>query len=132
MPNVLKLPLDRSLYTMLVEFNELYGMAEEEREIALKSPHIDRILATHKEHPFNLVLVELFVTDFMLGLIHKMNVPFIGFVTCALPSYYYDIINLPDFPSYVPFGFSGFSWDMNFYERTINWIAGKSIKYLYR
>lgn len=117
---------------MHMELYELYNFAEMEREAALRSPYMDHILATHKEQPFDVVLVELFITDFMLGLIHQLNVPFIGFSTCALPSYYYDIINQPDIPSYIPFAFSGFSWDMNIYERTINWITTKSMKLLYR
>lgn len=111
---------------------ELYGVAEIERNCALKSPQIDRILEIHRNQPFDIVIVEQFITDFYLGLIHKLNVPFIGFSTCALPSYYYDHINLPDTPSHVPFGFSGFSWDMNLYERTINLLATKLEKWLYR
>lgn len=78
------------------------------------------------------VLVEQFITEFFLGLIHKLNVPFIGFSTCALPPQYYDQINLPDMPSYVPFAFSDHSWDMNLYERTVNWLTVKSWKLLYK
>lgn len=117
---------------MHMEFIELYNLAEIEREAAFNSPHIDRILQQHHEEPFDIVLVELFLSDFMLGLIHKLNLPFIGFSTCALPQFYYDRIALPDFPSYVPFAFSEFSWRMNFYERTINWLTVKLQKALYR
>lgn len=117
---------------MYAEMWELYNLAEIERELALKSLQIDRILAIHREQPFDIVLAEQFIADFFLGLIYKLNIPFIGFSTCALPAYYYDQINLPDFPSYIPFAFSGFSWEMNFYERTINWIAVKSMKLLYK
>lgn len=124
--------MDRSLFTMHAEMRELYNLAEIERDLALKSPRIDDILAMHREQPFDIVLTEQFISDFFLGLIHKLNVPFIGFSTCALPSYYYDQINLPDFPSFIPFGFSGFSWDMNFYDRTINWLIVKSTKLLYK
>lgn len=114
------------------EFTELYNLAEIEREAALNSPHIDHILQQHKSNPFDLVLVELFLSDCMMGLIYKLNVPFIGFSTLALPSYYYDQIGLPDIPSSIPFAFSGFSWKMNFYERTINWLTVKLQKALYR
>lgn len=117
---------------MIREMNELYEVAEIERNFALKSPQIDRILDMHRQQPFDIVLVEQFITDFYLGLIHKLNVPFIGFSTCALPPYFYDHINLPDTPSHVPFAFSGFDWNMNLYERTINWIATKSVKLIYR
>lgn len=118
---------------MHIEFVwELYKYAEFERDLALKSPHIDRILDAHQEQPFDIVLLEQFFIDFYLGIVHKMNVPFIGFSTCSLPQYYYDQISLPDVPSYVPFAFSEFSWDMNLYERTINWLTVKSFKQFFR
>lgn len=128
-----QLPFDRSLLTMHIEFVwELYQYAEMEREHALKSSHIDRILEEHRKQPFDLVLLEQFIIDFYLGLVHKLNVPFIGFSTCALPSYYYDQISLPDLPSSVPFAFSEFSWDMTLYERIINWLTVKSFKQFFR
>lgn len=118
---------------MFREMIELYGIAEIERGFALKSSKIDQILEIHRKQPFDVVIVEQFISDFYLGLIHQLNgVPFIGFSTCALPSYFYDQINLPDIPSYVPFGFSGFSWEMDLYERTINWLTVKSMKLIYR
>lgn len=124
--------LDRSILTMHAELFGLYQFAEIERESVLKSPHIDSILAAHRQEPFDLVIVEQFITDVYMGLIHKLNVPFIGFSTCALPSYYYNYVNLPDTPSYVPFAFSSHSWDMNWYERTVNWFTTKSMKFVYK
>lgn len=126
------MPLDRSIYTLHAEQLELYQYAEMERELALKSPVIDRILEAHQEQPFDIVLMEKFITDFFLGLVYKLDVPFIGFSTCSLPSYYYDRISLPEFPSYVPFAFSEFAGEMNLYERTINWLSSKSWKFFYR
>lgn len=117
---------------MHAELLELYDLAELERDFALNSPQIDRILDVHHKQPFDIVLVEQFITEFYLGLIHKLNVPFIGFSTCALPPQYYDPINLPDLPSYVPFAFSAHSWIMNLYERTVNWLTVKSWKFLYK
>lgn len=128
-----QLPFDRNILTMHIEFVwELYQYAELEREHALKSPHIDRILEAHRQQPFDIILLEQFIIDFYLGLVHKMNVPFIGFSTCALPSYYYDQIGLHDLPSFVPFAFSEYSWNMNLYERIINWLTVKSFKQFFR
>lgn len=120
------------MYTVYREYRELYEYADLERSAVLKSPHIDTILATHKVDPFDVVLVELFLADFMFGLIHQLGVPFIGFSTCALPPYYYDIVDQPDIPSYVPFAFSANSWDMGSLRRTINWVETKAMKYLFR
>lgn len=126
------MPLDRSFYTMHAELLELYEFAELERELVLKSSAIERILQAHQAEPFDIVLMEQFITDFFLGLVYKLNVPFIGFSTCSLPSYFYDRISLPDFPSYVPFAFSEFTWEMNLYERIVNWLTFKSYNLLYR
>lgn len=117
---------------MTAELFELYNFAEMEREFALKSPAIDQILNAHREQPFDIILVEQFISDFYMGLIHKLNAPFIGFSTCSLPPYYYDQISLPAFPSYVPFAFSEFSWNMNLYERTVNWLSVKLWKFLFK
>lgn len=118
---------------MHLEFgHELYGIAEMERENALKSPQIDRILEAHREQPFDLVLYEQFITDFYLGLVYKLNVPFIGFSSCALPPYFYDVINQPDLPSFIPFVFGEFDWNMSLYQRIVNWFSVKAHKMLYR
>lgn len=117
---------------MQAEQLELYKYAEMERELALKSPAIDRILEAHHDQKFDIVLMEKFISDFYLGLVYKLNVPFIGFSTCSLPSYYYDEVDLPDLPSVVPFAFSEYTFEMNLYERTINWLVTKSWKLFYR
>lgn len=127
-----QLPLERSIYTMHAELLELYYYAELERELALNSSAIDQILEAHREQPFDIVLMEQFITDFLMGLIYKLNVPFIGFSTCSLPSYYYNRINLPDFPSFVPFAFADHTWDMNFIERTVNWLTVKTWNLFFR
>lgn len=117
---------------MHIEFLELYNLAEKERNAVLNSPHIDRILDEHDQNPFDVVLTELFLSDFALGLIFKLNVPFIGFSSCALPQFFYDRVSMPDVPAYIPFAFSGFSFKMNFSERIINWLTVKLQKFLFR
>lgn len=117
---------------MIAELYELYTLAELERDLALNSPQIDRILEAHREQPFDIVLVEQFITDFFFGIIHNINVPFIGFSTCALPPQYYNQINLPDMPSHVPFAFSSHSWVMSTYERTLNWLTVQLWKFFYK
>lgn len=94
----------------------------------LNLPHIDRILDENDQNPFDVVLTELFLPDFALGLIHKLNVPFIRFSWCALPQFIYDRVSMPDIPAYIPFAFSGFSFKMNFSERIINWLTAKLIR----
>lgn len=105
---------------MHIEFFELYNLAENERNTVLNSLHINRILDEHNQNLFDVVLTELFVSDFALGLIYKLNLPFIGFSSCALPQFFYDRVRMPDISAYIPFAFSGFSFKMDFSERIIN------------
>lgn len=116
---------------MHVEFLKLYNLAEKERNAVLNSPHIDRILNEHDRIPFDVVLTELFLSDFALGLIYKLNVPFIGFSSCALPQFFYDRVSMPDIPAYIPFAFSGFSFKMDFSERMMNWLTVNLQKFLF-
>lgn len=46
--------------------------------------------------------------------------------------WHYDRVGLPDFPSYIPSEFVGFSPHMNFYERFTNWMIVKLTKIGYR
>lgn len=49
-----QLPLDRSIFTMHAELWELYNLAELERDLALNSPQIDRVLEIHREQPYDI------------------------------------------------------------------------------
>lgn len=97
----------------------------------LNSSLIDRILAEHDQNLFDFVLTELFLSDFALGLIYKLNVPFIGFSSGALPQFFYDRASILDMPTYISFAFSGFLFKMNFSERIINWLTVKLQKHLF-
>lgn len=68
-------------------------------QAALSSSIIDDILQTHKENPFDLVVTEIFDTECMLGVIHKMNVTYIGLTSCGLMPYHFDRVATPDTPS---------------------------------
>lgn len=96
------------------------------------SDSIDNILRLHKEQPFDLVITELFDSDCMLGVIYKMNVPYVGLSSCVMLPWLYDRIGLPDIPSYLPSEFVGYTDTMTFEERFISWLITKSVKLLYR
>lgn len=86
----------------------------------------------HRQKPFDVVLVEFFETDCALGIVDQLNIPHIGMSSCSLFTWYYDRINLPDIPSYVPSGFLDHSYNMTWIERAKNWIIFKTTKILYR
>jgi len=98
----------------------------------LSSSIIDDLLQTHKSNPFDLVITEIFATECMLGVIHKMNVPYVGLASCGLFPYQFDRVALPDTPSYITSIYVGFTDEMSFNERLVNWITMKTMKLMYR
>lgn len=87
------------MYTIVHEFYELAAEGELVCRAALNSSLIDDILQTHKNNPFDLVITEIFNTECMLGVIHKMNVPYVGLTSCGLMPYHFDRVAMPDTPS---------------------------------
>lgn len=87
------------MYTIIQEFYELAAEGAMTCQAALNSSIIDHILRTHKSNPFDLVVTEIFATECMLGVIHKMNVPYVGLTSCGLMPYHFDRVAMPDTPS---------------------------------
>lgn len=117
---------------MYHEFYTLFELADVNCRDAYGSQHIDTILKMHRQQPFDIAMVEMFDTDCALGLVDVLNIPHIGLSSCAMFPWYYDRINLPDWPSYVPSGFLDHSHNMNWMERTKNWFIFKTMKMLFR
>lgn len=115
-----------------MEFINLKQWAVPICEFALQSKALDKILDLHNAKPFDLIAMEMFNTDCMMGTIHKMAIPFVSISSCALMPWHYDRIGLPDIPSYLGSEFSGFSHKMTFSERMNNWISINAFKRLYR
>lgn len=84
---------------MIQEFYELAAEGEMVCRAALNSSIIDDILHEHESNPFDLVVTEIFNTECMLGVIHKMNVPYVGLTSCGLMPYHFDRVATPDTPS---------------------------------
>lgn len=122
----------RSLWTLYKEYIELYEIGQVCCHDSFKSPHIDKIFQIHAHEPFDLAVTELFDTDCVLGIVHKLDIPYVGISSCAMFPWYFDRVNTPELPSYVPSGMLGYSWEMNLYERTRNWFNLKLMKLLYR
>lgn len=116
-------------------FREMYELAAWGKVAcaeALSDSIIDRVLEMHKRDPFDLVITEFFETDCMLGVIYKMQVPFIGLSSCALMPWHTDRIGTPGTPSHIASEFVGFTEKMSYYERFVSYTVTTSVKYLYR
>lgn len=122
----------RTFMDNYLEFFELADWGKMKCKTILESSVLEEILAEHERDPFDLVIVEIFDSDCMLGVIHVLNLPYIGLSSCALMPWHYDRLGMSDNPSFVPSEFVGYSEQMTFPERFINWVVTKSLKLLYR
>lgn len=71
---------------------------------------------------YDLILMEMFVTDCYFGFIHHFKVPFVGLSSSGLLPWTSQFYANPLTPSYVPMIFLPHSDSMNFFERTENFI----------
>lgn len=70
-------------------------------------------------------------TDIYAGLSYKLNAPYIGVSTTMLYPWLSQRMGTPDNPSYIPVAFTGFTSDMDFWQRTANTVAYLVSKLVY-
>lgn len=76
-------------------------------------------LHSSDEH-FDLIILEVFLNEAMLGFAHHFNVPMIGFSTFGASKWTTELVGTPNPMSYVPHPFLSFSDRMPFMKRLIN------------
>lgn len=97
------------------------------------SSHLFSLISINSEHQFDLLITEYFNTDCVLAFAHQLNIKkFVGMSSCALMPWHNDRIGLPDTPSYIPNEFVGYSSQMSYVQRTVNWIVVQMTKIAYR
>lgn len=108
----------------------LYNWGVEACHNALNSSAIKQVLST--KEPYDVIILEQFNSDCMMGIAWKLQLPVIGMSSCHLMPWHYDRIGNPLIPSYIPALFKGFSDKMDYFERISNWVAIHGMKFLYR
>lgn len=123
-----------NIFSYLYEMIQLKKWGEHTCAMTLNSSMLDNLLAIHQREPFDLVVTELFITDCMLGVIANMAVPYVGISSCNLFSWLYDRVSQPVIPSYISSPSFGFTENMQFHQRLLNWIGtiGNQIIWHYR
>lgn len=96
----------------------------------LNSTAIQEVLNT--KEPVDVIIMEQFNTDCMMGIAWKLKAPVIGLSSCALMPWHYDRIGNPLISSFVPVLFKGYSDKMDFSQRISNWFGIHGLKFLYR
>jgi glucuronosyltransferase len=113
----------------VLEFFMLYDWNKKSCENALNSSAIDKVLKENEK--YDLVLLETFNSDCMLGVAHKLKAPVIGLASCALMPWQYDRIGNPHNPSYIPALFVGYSEKMSYKQRMYNYFMVHGLQALY-
>lgn len=99
-------------------------------EVTLNSKAIAEVL--HMKRKFDVVIVQQFNTDCMLGVAWKLNAPVIGFSSTYIMPYHYERLGTPLAASHVPSLLLGYSDKMTFSQRLNNWIVAHSFPLLRR
>lgn len=120
---------NRVSYNHFLEFFLLHKWGLEACEIAYNSSALQHVLNSGEK--YDVILLEQFNTDCMLGVAHKLNIPYIGMSSCLMMPWHYARFGLPSNPSYIPALFMGNSEKQDFVQRLGNWIAFHGMKFLY-
>lgn len=115
---VLRIPIIGRIIKQLSEYDPLAGMALNVCSKAIDWPPLKEAL----KKEYDVVLVENFNSDCMLGLLHvyEINAPVIGLLSCTTMPWTVERIGTTDNPSYVPVASATFISPMTFLERMEN------------
>lgn len=120
----------RPSYSFLIEFFKLYYWGLDACENALNSTVIQNLIKNQEK--FDVILMEQFNNDCMMGVAWKLKAPVIALSSCAIMPYHFERFGIPSNPSYIPSLFTGYSDQMSFSERLHNWFAVHLINFLYK
>ena len=98
----------------------------------LNSSEIKNILNQGRREPFDLIIVEQFNTDCMLGVAHKLKAPVIGLSSCNIMPWHFSQLGLPYEPGFYPTTFIGTTDDMSFPMRLANWFTFVYMNVMYK
>ncbi|XP_037961145.1 UDP-glycosyltransferase UGT5-like [Teleopsis dalmanni] len=120
---------NRRFYNHFVEFFMLNQWGQEACNFTLKSEALGQVL--RQKTPYDVIIIEQFNTDCMMGVAHMLKAPVIALSSCALMPWHYERTGSPIIPSHIPALFLGVSEEMSFPERLANWITFHGMKLLY-
>lgn len=120
---------NRPFFQPLMEMYKLYGYGMESCDSALNSTVIQNLLNTNQK--FDVILVELFNNDCMMGVAWKLNAPVIGLSSCMLMPWHYDRFGNPLIFSYITGQPLGYTDNMTYMQRLTNWFIMNTYKIFY-
>ena len=108
------------------QINALFSSGFKTCKDVLSSSAIDQVVNKH----FDVILMEHFNTECLMGIAWKMKLPVIGLSSCMLMPWHYDRIGNPLNPSYIPNTLGHSSQNMSFGERLVNWATTHTFRFL--
>lgn len=122
--------LGRQFYTHFSEFFMLYEWGKEACNNTLNSAALKHVL-DQKTH-YDVILLEQFNTDCVLGVAHLLKSPVIGLSSCFILPWYFERTGSPIIPSHIPALFLGETDQMTLSGRLANWITFHGFNFLYK
>lgn len=111
----------RHSFDHFLSFLSIHEWGRESCQIAVDSSAIKTVFEMNDE--FDVVLVEQFNSDCMMGVAWKLKAPVIGLSSSVILPFYYRRLGIPLDASYVPISFLGYSDKMSFSQRITNWFT---------
>lgn len=102
----------------------MYFMGEAITNYTLNNADFQKFLHAQPKQHFDVVIVEVFVSEALLGLGTVFDAPVIGFSTFGSFKWTNDLVGTPNMASYVAHSFLGYSDRMTFWQRLSNAAAG--------
>jgi hypothetical protein len=82
---------------------DIYDMGINISNFTLRHPVVQKFIET--DHEFDVVILEIFLSEPMLGFAHRFNAPVIGFSTFGASKWTTDLVGSPSPLSYAPHPF---------------------------
>lgn len=119
----------RNKYGRLFEMYST-GPGREACQKSFDSKEFQYILKTKEK--FDVILVETFKSDCMLGAAYHLQAPIISLSSCVLMPWHYSNFGNPQIPSYISTVYSASSEKMDFMQRFSNFINVPMMQFLHR
>ena len=110
--------LDSNDNNVWEKVTEVYSMGVAITNFTLQHPRVQQFIATKQK--FDVIILEIFMTEAFLGLGHVFNAPVIGVSTFGASKWTNDLVGTPTPLSYVPHPFLSFTDKMCIVERAGN------------
>jgi len=111
-------PYEEMKTPTVVSLAALYYMGFEWTNCTLKNPEIMNMI--HSKEKFDLVILEIFVTEAMIGYGHAFDAPVIGISSFGASLWANNLIGTPTPWSYVPHTFLSYTDNMTYSQRLFN------------